>query len=59
VELTSSFAKLGQNRRLAIIDGLGQFGAAVSATKHFGDWMFRRCWSQMFYAKNVCFWNTL
>jgi len=25
----------------------------------FGDGTFRRWWSQMFYAKKMCFWNTL
>jgi len=35
-------------------NGLGQFGAAVSATSHFGDGTFRRWWSQMFYAQKMC-----
>jgi len=42
-----------------LIVGLGQFGAAVSATSRFGDGTFRRWWSQMYYAKKCVFWNTL
>jgi len=34
--------------------GLGQFGAAVSATGRFGDG-----WSQMFYAKEMCVFEIL
>ena len=39
--------------------GLGQFGAAVSATSRFGDGTFRRWRLQMCYAKKMCVFEIL
>ena len=50
---------LFQRMTVKEIFGLGQFGAAVSATSLFGDGTFRRWWSEMFYAKKMCVFEIL